>query len=248
MRNNWPAGRRHFEKGYVMAKLLLFDVDQTILTTKGGDRKALNMAFKELFGIEDGFKGIEFAGRMDLAIVKDALRIWGMDHILDPDVMAKFKSVYFKLLEDVLGKWSEGYEYPGVRVLLECLSRRGDVDIGLITGNFRESAFIKLRRYGFDMYFCEGGFGGDSEERPQVVNLAIQRCEAKKGVTYARGDMYVIGDSPADILAGQANSIRTVAVATGYSSLEKLQTYGPTHIFHDLSDIEAFVAQTLTSG
>ncbi|MFQ5874557.1 MAG: HAD family hydrolase, partial [Dehalococcoidia bacterium] len=114
-----------------MRKLLLFDVDQTILSTRGGDRKALNIAFEELFGIRDGFEEIQFAGRMDLAIVGDAFRMWDVDHAGDPETIARFKDAYFKELEVVLRGWTRGREYPGVRELLGCLSRRKDVDLGL---------------------------------------------------------------------------------------------------------------------
>ncbi len=231
-----------------MAKLLLFDVDQTILSTRGADRRALDMAFEELFGIPDGFADIQFAGRMDLAIVGDALRKWGIDHTRGPGTMARFKDAYLERFEAVLGSWTEGIEFPGVRQLLKSLDRREDVALGLATGNFRESAFLKLRKYGFDRFFSEGGFGGDSEERRQVVSLAIQRCQARTGAKYARNDIYVIGDSPSDVLAGRANGIRTVAVATGYYSLEELRNHDPTYLFPDLSDTAAFLAKVLPSG
>lgn len=228
-----------------MAKLLLFDVDQTILSTMGGDRKALNIAFQERFGIPDGFEAIDFAARMDLVIVGEAFRKWGVDGLEEPETMARFKDAYFRHLEVVLAGWTRGRVCPGVRTLLESLLPRDDVHLGLVTGNFRESAFIKLRRYGFHQFFAEGGFGGDFEERSRVVALGIERCQQLQGLEYPRDDIYVIGDSPRDILAGQANGVNTVAVATGFSTQEELGGYNPTHLFADLSDTEAVLAKLL---
>ncbi|MFQ5933940.1 MAG: HAD family hydrolase [Dehalococcoidia bacterium] len=228
-----------------MKKLLLFDVDQTILSTGGGDRKALNIAFEEMYGIRDGFQEIEFAGRMDLSIVGDAFRKWGVDGADDPEAMYRFRDAYVEVLEEVLKEWSKGREYPGVRDLLERLAGREDVGLGLATGNFRESALVKLRRFGLDGFFIEGGFGGDSTNRGEVVALAIQRCQAALGTVYPKENVYVIGDSPRDIQAGRDNGVMTVAVATGYSTQEQLLQCGPTHLFPDLSDTERFLAQVL---
>ena len=230
-----------------MAKLLLFDVDQTLLSTEGADRKALNEAFEELFGIPDGFVDIQFFGRMDLAIVGDAFRKWGIDHAQDPGTMDRFKEAYLDKFSAVLEDWADGREFPGVRELLESLSRRKDVNLGLATGNFREAAILKLQKYRFDEFFVEGGFGGEAGERRQVVSMAIERCQARTGKKYAKEDIYVIGDSPSDIIAGKANGVRTVAVATGNSSLETLRTHDPTHLFPDLSDTEAFMTQVLAT-
>lgn len=115
-----------------MSKMLLFDVDQTLLSTKGGDRKALDIAFHQLFGIADAFGDISFAGRMDMDILGEAFRRWGIDRAEASDTMTRFQETYVRLLEKILPGWTEGHAYPGVRQLLETLSRREDVYLGLI--------------------------------------------------------------------------------------------------------------------
>ena len=219
-----------------MQRLILFDVDQTLLSTRGGDRKALNTAFSELYGMEDAFAGVGFGGRMDLSIMAEVYRINNVpegNRRLDD-----FKVIYFGHLARILPEWDNGIVYPGVRELLRVLESEEGVQLGLATGNFREAAFIKLQRYGLDGYFAEGGFGGDHPERPEVVADAIANCQALSGKVYERNEIFVIGDSISDVKAGQANGINSVAVATGHYDTQKLASLHPTHVFQDLSDTE----------
>ena len=165
-------------------RLILFDVDQTLLSTRGGDRKALNTAFSELYEIEDAFEGVGFGGRMDLSIMAEVYRI---NEVAEGHRrLDDFKAIYFGHLARILPEWDNGIVYPGVRELLRALESEGGVQLGLATGNFREAAFIKLRRYGLDGYFVEGGFGGDHPERPEVVADAISKCQEIVGKVYER--------------------------------------------------------------
>ena len=226
-----------------MQRLILFDVDQTLLSTRGGDRKALNTAFREMYGIHNAFEGVGFGGRMDLSIMAEVYRISGV-----PEGDRRFdecKVLYFKHLTEILPKWDSGIVYPGVRELLGALESESGVQIGLATGNFREAAFIKLQRYGLDGCFEEGGFGGDHPERPAVVADAIAKCQALSGNEYRQNEIFVIGDSISDVEAGRANGIKTVAVATGHYDTVKLESLGPTHVFKDLSDTETVLKALL---
>ena len=227
-----------------MQRLILFDVDQTLLSTRGGDRKALNTAFSELYGIEDAFEGVGFGGRMDLSIMAEVYRI---NNVAEGDRrLEDFKAIYFEHLARILPEWDSGIVYPGVRELLGTLESEEEVQLGLATGNFREAAFIKLRRYGLDGYFLEGGFGGDHPERPEVVADAITKCQALSGAVYERNEIFVIGDSISDVEAGQANGINSIAVATGHYDTQKLASLNPTHVFQDLSDTKNVLKVLLT--
>ena len=217
-----------------MQRLIIFDVDQTLLSTRGGDRKALNTAFRELYGIDDAFEGVGFGGRMDLSIMAEVYRI---NEVAEGDrSLDEFKPRYFKHLARILPEWQDGIVCPGVRELLKVLDSNEDVQLGLATGNFREAAFIKLQRYGLDGFFREGGFGGDHPQRPEVVADAIAKCQALVGTSYERSNIFVIGDSISDVKAGQANGINSVAVATGHYDTQELASLNPTYIFPDLSD------------
>ena len=226
-----------------MHRLILFDVDQTLISTRGGDRKALNTTFQELHGIDDAFEEMSFGGRMDLSIMDQVYSHWGVAE--GGRCLGDFKARYFELLEQVLKDWEMGIVYPGIPELLRALDSRAGVQLGLATGNFRESAFIKLRKYGLDTFFEEGGFGGDHPNRPEVVADAIVKCQALSGKVYEREDIFVIGDSISDVEAGRANGINTVAVATGRCGTETLLALGPTFVFEDLSDTERVLGALL---
>lgn len=226
-----------------MQRLILFDVDQTLISTRGGDRKALNTAFSELHGIEEAFEGIGFGGRMDLSIMDQVYSHWGVKQ--GDRRLEDFKSRYFELLEQVLKDWESGIVYPGIPDLLKALDSKAEVQLGLATGNFRESAFIKLQKYGLHGFFEEGGFGGDHPERPEVVADAIAKCQTLSGQVYDRKDIFVIGDSISDVEAGRANGINSVAVATGHYDTEKLRSLDPTFVFEDLSNTEVVLAALL---
>lgn len=219
-------------------RLILFDVDQTLVSLRGGSTKALNSAFEEVHGIPDAFSGMTFAGGLDLPLMKEMYLKWQLtpgDAGALPD-LTDFKSVYSRHLRELLETWTDGEVCPGVPVLLEALASEPDVQLGLETGNFRESAFIKLRKFGLDSYFQDGGFGGDHMDRTEVVASAIVACQKSSGRTYSNNQIFVVGDTPSDVRAGQANHVRTLAVATGQYSPDELRKHNPSHLLHDLSD------------
>ena len=219
-------------------RLILFDVDQTLVSLRGGSAKALNSAFEEVHRIPDAFSGMTFAGGLDLPLMKEMYLKWqltpGSSGTM-PD-LTDFKSAYFRHLRELLETWTDGEVCPGVPVLLEALASEPDVQLGLETGNFRESAFIKLRRFGLDSYFQDGGFGGDHMDRTEVVASAIVACQEKSGRTYSNDQIVVVGDTPSDIRAGHANQVQTLAVATGHYTADELREHRPSHLLQDLSD------------
>ena len=233
-----------------MQRLVLFDIDQTLVSVGGGNRpqrQALNIAFEQVYGIPNAFESVAFTGGMDLPLMVEVYRKWGMmtgglENIPD---MSDFKAAYFDHLAGLLETWNEGRVCPGVVDLLEALAVNPVVQLGLETGNFREAAFIKLRRYGLDAFFEDGGFGGDWAERRQVVAAAIASCQRKSERTYSPGDVLLVGDSPSDVEAGNANWVRTLAVATGFCSVEDLAKLNPSYVLPDLSDTEGVLALLL---
>ena len=233
-----------------MQRLVLFDIDQTLVSIGGGNRpqlQALNIAFEQIYGIPNAFEDVAFTGGMDLPLMIEVYRKWGMMTGGSEDIpdMSDFKATYFEHLTDLLETWNEGVLCPGVVDLLEALALNPAVQLGLETGNFREAAFIKLRRYGLDVFFEDGGFGGDCTERRQVVAAAIASCQRVSGRTYSPEDVILVGDSPSDLEAGNANGVRTLAVATGFYSVDDLAKLNPSYVLPDLSDTERVLALLL---
>ena len=227
-----------------MTRLLLFDVDQTLLHSGGAGSLAMRRAFHELYGIEDGFARTEFSGRTDQHILRSALVQHGLlaDGQRFAAELARFQDVYYSLLPQTLAE-GEGRVLPGVVELLRALTERDDARLGLATGNFREACFMKLRHFRLDEHLTQGGFGDDAEDRGEMVRIAIERVA--NGAQVDPRSVWVIGDTPLDIAAAQANGARCLAVATGPVDANRLRMCGADIAVDDLSDVEAVIAALL---
>ncbi len=215
-----------------MPRVLLFDIDNTLLYTGGAGSAAMNVAFREMFGIDEGFARVEYSGRTDLHILAGGLEDHGVEGGIEQH-LGEFTSRYYALLPGSLRE-RDGYLMPGFPQLLEALSKEPGVRLGLATGNFSEGARIKIEYYGIDRYFQGGGFGEESLRRADVVRAAIE--------TVANGarpeDILVIGDTPHDITSALDNGVVGVGVATGNYTTGQLRESGARLVFEDFSDWE----------
>src|SRR5688500_8079603 len=175
-------------------------------------------AFAAIWGIEDGFHGVEFSGRTDRAILRDALVATGLDHGVFEDDLRRFKRAYFRRLTRTL-KEKDGRVLPGVVEFLNRLGKDDKATIGLGTGNFRTSAGMKLRYYGIGEHFTHGGFGDRTEDRANLIASGIRAAQRARG---RHATVFVIGDTAHDIAAAKANKVIAVGVATGTTTEEML--------------------------
>jgi phosphoglycolate phosphatase len=227
-------------------KVVLFDIDGTILWSDGAGRRAVFQALSEHFG-ETGPAQHEFDGKTDRQIVRELMRHAG---VLDDAIDARLPKVverYVELLHDELAEGAgRGGVYPGVRTLLDELEARDDVLLGLLTGNVHEGAKAKLAAVGIaPERFRVGAFGSDHEHRPQLPAIARERAAALLGREIPGRDVVVIGDTPADVECGREIGARAIGVATGRYSVEELRSRGAAAVFPDLSDVDAVMAAIL---
>ncbi|MDP2948526.1 MAG: haloacid dehalogenase-like hydrolase [Chloroflexota bacterium] len=215
-----------------MTKLFLFDIDMTLLWSGGAGVKAMNLAFAQAFGISDAYANVEFTGRSDASIFRDAARLHGLDGDF-ASLLARFQDVYHAILAQTLGE-TQGRVMPGIPELLAALRAAPGAFLGLATGNFRQAARLKLEHYGLHDFFLAGGFGDDSQDRAQIVALAIERLAQAASQDGPR-QVCVIGDTPLDVAAARANAARPVAVATGSFSVQDLEAAGAELVFPDFS-------------
>jgi phosphoglycolate phosphatase len=219
----------------VNKRILLFDLDWTVIYTGGAGVRALDHAFMQHYQIPEAMKTVTPDGKTDPAIVREMIRVHLQRDPNSGELDAICKSYVERLPEEVAV--AEGYRImPGVPQLLEALSHEKDVLVGLGTGTLEGGAHAKLARCGLMRYFKFGGFASDSEDRPEVLRAAVRRGEKLAGETVPPERVYVIGDHFRDIAAGQAIRAKTVAVATGNMTLEQLAAYKPDFLFPDFSD------------
>jgi phosphoglycolate phosphatase-like HAD superfamily hydrolase len=225
-----------------MASIFLFDVDNTLLNSGGAGSRGMNLAFRDLFGIDSGFDGVEFSGRTDSAIFRNGLLLHHLPDGDFPTLLTRFRASYLRHLAHTLRE-TKGYVLPGVPALLRSLSEAQGVRLGLATGNFRRGAMMKLEHYGIRRFFRTGGFGEDSEMRSEVVARAIRRLGGRPG---GRNPVYVVGDTPIDVEAAKANGAVAVAVTTGTSSAEDLARAGAHVVFPNLGDVASVLGVLLS--
>ncbi len=227
-------------------KLVLFDIDGTILWTDGAGRRAVFGALEEQFGA-DLPPDHRFDGKTDPQIVRELLRHGGVS---DADIDASLDQVldrYYSLLRVELdGADHREHVFPGVHELLDELEGRDDVVLGLLTGNIEAGAHAKLAAVGIAPHrFVVGAFGSDHHDRPELPEIARRRAERKLGLPIAGRDVVVIGDTPADVACGVGIGARAIGVATGRYSVEQLRACNAAAVFADLSDTDAVVRAIL---
>ena len=224
-----------------MRKLVLFDIDGTLVLTGGAGLRAMNRALAEVFGHASGLDGIPVAGRTDWAILADAVRRFG--RTLDGSLLEDLERRYVTNLAEEIDGPGQGRKgvMPGIPEILERLERRDDVVLGLLTGNFEDGARVKLEHFDLWRYFRFGAFGGDAADRNALVPFAVERARACGLPEIGDSDVLVVGDTPHDVTCAHAAGAIAVAVATGSSSVAELRAAGADHVFADLSEVEAFL-------
>jgi phosphoglycolate phosphatase len=228
-------------------RLLLFDIDGTLVLTGGAGSRAMGRAFKDTHGLEDALKTVDLAGRTDRIIIRDALLQAGRDvHVGEAD-LDRFRQAYFACLREEIQRDGTGRRglLPGVRELLDALVDRDDVRLALLTGNFRDSARIKLAAFDVWRYFLWGAFADDAIERDDLIAVAHARHADEHGAAIAPDAVVIIGDTPHDIRCARAGGAKAIAVATGKYDLAALERHAPDALFADLTDTEAVLRALL---
>jgi phosphoglycolate phosphatase len=219
-------------------RLLLFDIDGTLIHSGGAGVHALQLTLAERFGIADDLHDIEIAGMTDSGIVVSILK----KHRIPAtnENIAAFLDSYVHFLSLELPR-RDGKLLPGVLELLEKLKSRPHLVLALLTGNVSRGAQLKLEHYGVWHFFEFGAFADDHQDRNQLGSFAVTRAKEKHGREFSATEIDVIGDTPRDITCGKAFGARTIAVATGTYSREELAEHQPDFLIDDLSDVDRVI-------
>jgi phosphoglycolate phosphatase-like HAD superfamily hydrolase len=231
-------------------RLVLFDIDGTLLWTDGAGRRAIHRALLDETGSTGPVEGYRFDGKTDPQIVRELMVLVSP---AEGDVDGRVAAVldrYLALLEAELARPAHATTLlPGVRELLDALGpieAEGGALVGLLTGNLARGAALKLRSAGLDPdRFAVGAFGSDSARRSDLPPVAARRAAARTGRPFAGRDLVIIGDTPADMECGAPVGARAVGVATGSYDVATLAAAGAGAAFGDLSDTAAVLEAIL---
>jgi phosphoglycolate phosphatase-like HAD superfamily hydrolase len=214
-------------------RLVLFDVDGTLLHTHGAGVKAFALTLAKEFGVADGTKLIQFGGRTDVSLVRELFALGRIEP--SPGNFERFFAAYVVWLEKLMADCAGG-ACPGVLEFYGALAARAEPPLfGLLTGNIRRGAQIKLERFELWDKFAFGGFADDHEERDQIAAIARRRGSERLGRALDGGEVLVIGDTPLDIRCARAIGAKTLAVATGSFSVSQLEAHQPDWAVENLS-------------
>lgn len=219
-------------------RLLLFDIDGTLIHSAGAGLESLRHVLAQRFGIEDDLADIEIAGMTDSGIVTNILN----KHRLPTtnENIASFLDSYVHFLSLELPRRT-GQLLPGVLELLEKLKSRSHLVLALLTGNVSRGAQLKLEHYGVWHFFEFGAFADDHHDRNQLGQFAQARAKEKHGVEFRANQIDVIGDTPRDIACGKAFGARTIAIATGSWPRAELAAHNPDFLFDDLANVDEVI-------
>jgi len=235
-----------------MRKLVLFDIDGTLVLTGGAGIRAMNRACEELVGRAQALEGIPVAGRTDRIILTDVLARAGQS--LNDGLLEQLRDRYVAYLRTEIEQPGRVQSFeslgprsgikavmPGIRELLQILEQREDVLLGLLTGNFEAGARIKLEHFDLWRYFRCGAFGDDSADRNDLVPFAVDRARQCGLDAIDASRIFVVGDTPHDVACARAVGAVPVAVATGGFTSDQLRESGADVVYETLADPAPFL-------
>lgn len=218
-------------------RLVLFDIDGTLLSDRGASREAFDVALREVYGYSGDLSRYDFSGRTDPQIARMVLGDTGLSR---EDIDAAMPRLWELYLEGLArNATAERVRVmPGIRELVSALHEHDDVVLALLTGNIEPGARLKLGAPGLNDYFPFGAFGSDSADRTELPPIAVERASAHMGRRFRGAEVVIIGDSIYDVRCGVPHSATTIAVASGKTPAEVLRAENPTHFFEDVTELD----------
>lgn len=225
-------------------KLVLFDIDGTLLRVGSVNRRVLADALIEVYGTEGSTGHHDFSGKMDGAIIYEVLKNAGLEHRQITERFDRARETYIALFRERT-RPSDITLLEGVRELLDELSRLPGVHLGLLTGNFEKSGRHKLKLPGIDHYFPFGAFADDALLRTELPPIALDRAVRMTGTNFSPSEVVIIGDTEHDIRCARVLDARSIAVATGNFSMTELAAHNPGALFENFAATGDVVTEIL---
>jgi len=225
-----------------MIKLLIWDIDGTLITVKRAGRMAMEEAFFNMFNVENAFEHISMSGRLDSMIFRDAVNYHKCADLRELSVEPAFYKLYGGILKNLLGDSIRGEIFPGIPQILEKTHEKDDIINSIGTGNCSIGSQIKLGSLGLNSFFKYGAYGEEFFERGKLIKGAIEKVEKSIQTELLPENIYVIGDTVHDINAARYAGVKAIAVSTGSESSDILEQMKPDYLFEDFSDYEKLLS------
>ncbi len=225
--------------------LVLFDIDGTLLKVGSMNRRVLSDALIEVYGTDGSTSSKDFSGKMDSSIIYEVLSSAGLKRTQIAKKFNKAREAYTALFRK-RARREDITLCEGVRELLNALSERNDVLLGLVTGNFEGSGRHKLKLPDLDRYFPFGAFADDAIDRNELPRIALERAQRMTGTNYSPAQIVIIGDTEHDIRCARTIEARSIAVATGNFTMEELARHNPDALFRNFAETDKVLAEIVT--
>jgi len=231
----------------MLKKLVLFDIDGTLLTMGAINRSVLVEALKTVYGTEGSTATCNFAGKMDSNIIYETMQSAGLSNA---EIAGKFELAKKSYIEMFRAQATESdvVLLEGIRELLDELSEYPELMLGLLTGNFEASGRHKLLLPGINHYFAFGAFADDGRHRNDLPPVAVRKAYQLTGRQFSEQEIIIIGDTEHDIVCARAVNAKSIAVATGTYSTEELQKHHPHVLYENLSRTDVVLNEILQSS
>ncbi len=221
----------------MIRRLVLFDIDGTLLSASGVSGRALGEALREIFGVTGKVEGYDYSGKTDPLIVRELMTSAAFSSEEIDRRMAPTLDLYQQRLAAAL-RPEHVRPKPGIGALLAALEEDPQVTLGLLTGNLEACARLKLEPLGVNGHFGFGAYGSDHEDRHQLPAVAVDRAQVATGLRFEGKRIVVVGDSIHDVRCGRGLGVRSVAVASGKTRPETLAAESPDALLRDFGDTE----------
>lgn len=228
-----------------MKRLVLFDIDETMISSDGAGRRAIGKALAQRFGGDIDTIKVSMSGKTDPQILTEILRTCNMDDAEIESSIDEILEIYLTLLQTEIDRSSSYIIHNGIPELLDLLHKEEAFCLGLLTGNIEKGARMKLNRFDLNRFFPIGAYGCDSANRMDLPKIARDRGSFHFNIDFEPREVTIIGDSIYDVLCAKGYGAKSIAVNTGSTAREMLEEQDPDYLFEDLGDIEAVVEAIL---
>ncbi len=224
-----------------MKRLVLFDIDETMISSDGAGRRAFARVLEREYEIPEEIGHINMSGKTDPQILKEIFEYAKKPHLHTKETLSEFYEHYLEALKEEIQLSTTYIIHAGIPSLLARLAAQEEAFLALVTGNIEAGARMKLDRVRLNEYFPVGAYGSDSADRLDLPEIAVQRANEYFKQDFSKEEVVVIGDSVNDILCAKHYGAKCIAVNTGKTSRIDLEKHEPEYLFKDLSQTDEVV-------